>query len=299
MTGELLALGSALCFSISGVTVTRGAPRGAADNGAFLSLLLTTVIAGACWLALGAVRGFAPVTGAGLLWLAGAGVLTAFVGRVFLYESIQRLGAVRATAVKRLNPVFALLLGVLVLGEAVSSWGAVGVLLVLASFALLVHAQLQGRQSVDTGGAWRRLLNLGYLYGPVSALGYALGYLLRKLGLREAPDPFLGAMVGTLVGAALFVLAARFSAGYRAAVSATFRAPNGWLFAAGVAASVGQILYFAALNVSPMSRVALIVSLEVFGTMVLSVLFLGERLPARVAAAAVLGFAGAALLATA
>jgi drug/metabolite transporter (DMT)-like permease len=296
--GELLALGSALCFSISNVTVNRGVRPGAADNGAFLSLLLTTVISGACWLGLGAVHGFAPVTGAGLLWLAGAGVLTGFVGRVFLYESIQRLGAVRASAVKRLNPLFALLLGVLVLGEAVSGWSLAGVLLVLASFALLVHAQLRQRKPGGTGGsAMQRLLNLGYLYGPVSALGYALGYLLRKCGLREAPDPFLGAMVGTLVAAFVFVLAGRFNTGYRAAVAATFRAPNAWLFAAGVAGSLGQILYFAALNVSPMSRVALITSLEVFLTMGLSLLVLGERLPPRVAAAAAIGFAGAALLA--
>lgn len=296
--GELLALAAALCFSISNVTVPRGAPPGAADNGAFLSLLLTTAIAGGGWLVLGASRGFAPVTGAGLLWLAGAGVLTAFVGRVFLYESIQRLGAVRATAVKRLNPLFALLLGVLVLGESVSGWALAGVLLVLASFALLAHTQLRQRRPAVAGASdWQGLLSLGYLYGPASALGYALGYLLRKWGLREAPDPLLGAAVGTLVGSALFVLAARFSAGYRAAVAATFRVPNAWLFAAGVAASVGQILYFAALNVSPMSRVALIVSLEVFVTMALSVLFLGERLQPRVATAASLGFVGAALLA--
>lgn len=296
--GELYALGSALCFAISNVTVTRGAPRGAADNGAFLSLLLTTAIAGACWVGLGAARGFAPVTGAALLWMAAAGVLTAFIGRVFLFESIQRLGPVRATAIKRLNPLFALLLGVVVLGETISGWGLAGVLLVLGSFALLVHAQLAQRKPADEGAsAWRQLLNLGYLYGPVSALGYALGYLLRKWGLRETPDPFLGAMVGTLVGAALFLLAARFSGAYRAAVGATFRTPNRWLFAAGVAASLGQILYFAALNVSPMSRVALIVSLEVFGTMMLSVVLLGERLPGRVAVAATIGFAGAALLA--
>jgi drug/metabolite transporter (DMT)-like permease len=45
-----------------------------------------------------------------------------------------------------------------------------------------------------------------------------------------------------------------------------------------------------------MSRVALITSLEVFLTMGLSLLFLGERLPPRVAAAGAIGFAGAALL---
>jgi uncharacterized membrane protein len=89
----------------------------------------------------------------------------------------------------------------------------------------------------------------------VSALGYAFGYLLRKAGLNETPDPFFGAMVGTLAGAALFLASGVFSAGNRAAVKATFATPNVWLYAAGIMSSLGQILYFAALNVSPMSRV--------------------------------------------
>ncbi|MDQ6680930.1 MAG: EamA family transporter, partial [Pseudomonadota bacterium] len=119
---------------------------------------------------------------------------------------------------------------------------------------------------------------------------------LRKAGLHEMPDPFFGAMVGTLVGAALFVVAGAFSEPYRVAVRATFRRPNPWLYAAGIASSFGQIFYFAALNVSPMSRVALIVSMEVFITMALSVMFCGERLASRVGIAALLGVAGAAVL---
>ena len=75
----------------------------------------------------------------------------------------------------------------------------------------------QRRAGALPAGAWRRLLNLGYMYGPVSALGYALGYLMRKSGLQETPDPFFGAMVGTLVGAMLFVVAACFSESYRSA----------------------------------------------------------------------------------
>ena len=296
--GEFYALASALCFAISNVAVMRGAPRGAADNGAFLSLLLTAAISALGWLVLGSRQGFAPVTLNGVLWLAGAGVFTAFIGRVFLYASIQHLGAVRASAVKRLNPFFAVLLGMFVLGESVSGRAGWGVLLIVASFAVLVHAQLHsGAQSgVVPAGAWRRLLNLGYMYGPVSALGYALGNLMRKSGLQETPDPFFGAMVGTLVGAMLFVVAGCFSESYRLAVQGTFRRANPWLYVAGVAASFGQIFYFAALNVSPMSRVALITSMEVFITIALSLAFFGERLSARVAIAALLGFAGTVLL---
>jgi drug/metabolite transporter (DMT)-like permease len=103
-------------------------------------------------------------------------------------------------------------------------------------------------------------------------------------------------MVGTLVGAMLFVAAGRFSPGYRLAVQATFRRPNSWLYAAGALSSLGQILYFAALNVSTLSKAALLVSMEVFFTIVLSQMFLRERLTWRVGVAALLGFAGTALL---
>lgn len=296
--GEFYALASALCFAISNVMIMRGAPRGAADNGAFLSLLLTAAISGLVWLVLGLRQGFAPVTLNGVLWLAAAGVFTAFIGRVFHYASIQHLGAMRASTVKRLNPVFAVLLGVFVLGESVSGRAGWGVLLIVASFAVLVHAQphSSAQPGVVPAGAWRRLLNLGYMYGTVSALGYALGYLMRKAGLQETPDPFFGAMVGTLVGAMLFVVAGCFSESYRLAVQGTFRRANPWLYAAGVAGSFGQIFSFAALNVSPMSRVALITSMEVFITIALSLAFFGERLSARVAIAALLGFVGTALL---
>ena len=292
--GDAFALASALCFAISNVTIVRGARRGSDDNGAFLSLLLTAAISAAGWLVTSALNGAAPVTLRGVLWLAAAGVFSAFIGRVFLYASIERLGAIRASAVKRLNPFFAVLLGVAVLGERLSGDMVWGALLIVASFGLLVQAQWRGVAPAPAGPTPR--LNLGYLYGPLSALGYALGYLMRKAGLQDTPDPFFGAMVGTIVGAGMFVAAGRWSPAYRRAVEATWHRPNPWLYAAGVMGSFGQILYFAALNVSPMSRVALVVSMEVFFTIGLSLLFLAERLSWRIGLAALLGFAGTWLL---
>ena len=58
--------------------------------------------------------------------------------------------------------------------------------------------------------------------------------------------------------------------------------------------SFGQILYFAALNESPMSRVALISSIEVFVTLFLGFAFLRrhERLTPALILAAALGVAG-------
>jgi len=294
VTGDAFALLSATCFSVANITIVRGTSPGDDDNGAFVSLLLTTLIAGAGWLAWSAWHGTVPVTLAALGWFAVAGVLTAFVGRVFGYACVQQLGAMRASATKRLNPFFAVALGVGVLGERLTHGTVVGMVLIVASFALLV-ARAKGRAAIEGEAPGSRI---GYAYGLVSALGYATGYLGRKLGLADTPDAFLGTMVGTLFGALTFVLVGLFNARYAAAVRATFAAPRPWLLAAGAMSSFGQVAYFFALREAPISRVALITSMEVFITIFLSVIFLRrhESLTPAVFMAAVLGFLGTAAI---
>lgn len=298
LAGDAFALASAGCFAAANVLIARGARPGQGDNGAFVSLLLTAGISAAGWVAVGLARGFEPVTARALLWFAGAGVFTAYIGRVFFYASVQHLGAMRSSTMKRLNPFFAVVLGVGVLGETLTRGMGIGLALIAASFAALVAGATRAADDAPRERLGRRLLNAGYVYGPVSALGYATGYLLRKMGLAEAHDALLGAAVGTLVGALIFMATAAFRADYARAVRATFARPNRWLIAAGVMSSFGQILYFAALNVSPMSRVALIGSMEVFVTLFLGMLLLRRResLTPAVALAALLGVAGTAFI---
>lgn len=292
--GDLFTVASTLCFASSNVTVARGARPGADDNGAFVSLLITMAIAAAGWAVAGAMRGFEPVTLEALLWFGGAGVFTAFVGRVFFYSAIQRVGAMRSSTTKRLIPFFAVMLGVGVLGERLTGGMIAGMLLIVASFAVLLGS---GRMA-PAPGEERGRVNSGYLYAAVSAFGYAFGYLLRKMGLAAAHDPFLGAAIGCLVGAVLFAITGLFNREYARAVRATFSKPNPWLIAAGVLSSAGQIFYFLALNYSSLARVALVSSMEIFVTLALGAMFLrrSESVTAALLVAAVLGFAGAALV---
>lgn len=292
LAGDALAIASALAFAAANILIARGSRPGGGDNGAFVSLVITALIAGAGWLAQGLWRGFEPVTWRALGWFAGAGVFTAFIGRVFYYASVQALGAMRSSAMKRLNPFFSVLLGVLVMHDAMSGNMVLGVVLIGSSFGVLVR------------DAWRRGPRdggrnyAGYAYGPISALGYSTGYLLRKMGLSEAHDALLGACVGCLVGAVLFLATAAFNEDYGRSVRATFGPPNFWLLAAGVMSSLGQILYFYALNLSTISRVALLGSMEIFVTLFLAWVLLRRResvTPALLAAAA-LGFGGSAFI---
>jgi drug/metabolite transporter (DMT)-like permease len=135
-----------------------------------------------------------------VLWFAGAGNLTIFIGWVFLYASVQHLGAVRASAVKRLNPLFSVMLGVLLLGESFDVAILIGMLLIGSSFAVLIRQSLKARGAEQEGGAGQAadpswgvtLANLGFFYGPVSALAYAFGCVARKQGLILMPDPTFG-----------------------------------------------------------------------------------------------------------
>ena len=137
-------------------------------------------------------------------------------------------------------------------------------------------------------------INLGYIYGPISALAYATGYLARKQGLIILPDAAFGAMLGALVGGILYIIAGIFLDRYRADICSTFTVFNPWLFAAGVLSSLGQVSYFVALTHSPISQIALITSMEVFLTIFITTVFFRnhEQLTSGVMVAALMATAG-------
>jgi uncharacterized membrane protein len=300
--GEAFALLSMTMFATADVMINRGATRNSRSRGAFLSIIMTFGIALLIWFVHGVLAGFAPINRTAVAWFALAGVLTVLIGRVFLYASIQSLGAVKGSAVKRLNPFFSVILGVLLLNEAVSGMMAVGMLLIFSSFGLLVHQsfrtasdypQLQKKET-----AFGKLASRGYLFGPISALAYASGYVARKQGLLLMPDAVFGTMVGALTGALLFIGVALFYDWYREDLRATFAEFNPWLLAAGFFSTLGQIAYFFALTYSAVSKIALITSLEVFMTMFLSYLvFRGKlKITSEVVVAATLGVLGSLLV---
>ncbi len=296
--GEALAILSMTLFALTNITIVRGHDGKSRSSGAFLSIVITFLMSTLIWLLMVLRNGWPDVNATAVGWFALGGFLTIFIGRVLLYASIQHLGAIKASAVKRLNPFFSVLLGVLILGETISLPMMVGMLLIVMSFAVLVRQAvfLTGEKSegVNAHSAFDRFLNLGYLYGPVSALAYAAGYVARKQGMMEFPDSALGTMIGALTGIIFFVITSRFVSSYRDDLRKTFTVFNKWFLMAGCLSTFGQIAYFTALNYLAISKIALITSMEVFMTMILSTVFLlnKEKLTVDVIVAASLGFLG-------
>ena len=276
-TGEAFALLSAFFFAGSGVAVAKGAARsgGHGDHGALVSIIITAMAAAAVW-AVAPDTGAIPAAGgalyAGLAWFALSGVLTIFLGRTLLYQSIAYVGAIRASMVLRLNPFFAVLLAAILLGEAISGTAGAGMVMIMLSFLLLLRRTF-GPGAAEKNGVRPELRPspFHYVFGPASAFSYALGNIGRKHALSIIPDSSFGTLISALAGLVSFAVAALFVSRYRAAFLGILGNTTRWQVAAGLCASAGQLSLFAAIKHIEVSRAVMIGSLEIFLSMFLAV----------------------------
>jgi drug/metabolite transporter (DMT)-like permease len=271
--GEGFALLSAFGFAAASTTVAKSAgkgPRG--DNGAFLSVIMSTASAFAIWLLLRDPAGpLLPAQNAlpGIAWFALSGILTIMLGRALLFKSIEYLGAIRASAIKRLNPFFSVLLAAFVLGESISLLAGAGTALIVISLLVLIRRSMAQAQVKTAGRAGAT--PMAYLFGPLSALAYSFGYVARKFGLFYVPDSNFGTFVGAAAALLSYALGALIWDKYRRDFTGVFRNVTRWQFLAAAFISVGQLSQFAALYYIDLSRAVMIGSLEIFIAMFLAV----------------------------
>ena len=282
--GEFYALLSAASFGVAGAAVAKGAPAAKGDNGVFLSVILTLMLSVFLWVFLG--LDFDAIDGAqaflnGLLFFAAAGILATVFGRLTNYRSIALSGAIRSSLFRRLIPIFSTILAFTVLGERYSPLVLTGMILILASVAIVVLA----RRSSSKGNIelfTPNQVRLGLLFGAVSAFCYALAYIARKLAMVHLPDAALGAFIGALTGVVWYVFASPFSMRYRQSLTNVFADAGKWQWLAATGMSFGQVLLFFALISAPVAVVAIIGSLEMFvGAYLAAFLFKSEPVPGR------------------
>ena len=266
MSGEIIALVSAACFGLSGAAIAKGAEHGRrGDNGAFLSILFTAALAGLLWAAMGEADLGALDAGPLLLaigWFVLAGILATVLGRLAMFRSVELAGAITASLFRRLVPVFAGILGFLLLGETIGLVAAIGMAVIMGSVLAVMRTSLGaalGGTAADAA-AHRR----GQALGAASAGLYGGAYVTRKLGLMHVADPAFGAFVGAVTGIIWYALRAPFSSATRAMLNGMIGNTGRWQVLAAASMSLGQTLQFFALARADVAAVAVIGALEVF-----------------------------------
>ncbi|MCL6592506.1 MAG: DMT family transporter [Alicyclobacillus sp.] len=207
-----------------------------------------------------------------------AGVFSTYLGRLFYFDVIVKLGPARASVFQVSNPLFTFIIAWVLLGEQLTKLYVVGFFLTLAGLVLISY--VPGRQAraevassretplppVQPQAGWGMriltwMLQSGLLLGLFSAVAYAVGNVLRGAAIHRWNEPVFGAWLQAVSGMALHF-----------ATSPKARQMGRWwktadrrgvaLYALGGACTIGaQIFVIAAMRFIPVS-VATLISLS-------------------------------------
>lgn len=229
----------------------------------FTALLVNLAGGTVLLLAMAAAFGHLPRGGIGLSgigYFAASGLVAALAGQAANFAAIDRIGATRTASFVMTDNVFALVLGLLVLAQAVSGLSAAGItLLMVAAMAFTMETAAEdtaGRRGGETKGGftnWRSIFAFGKHriagvgLAVLSGFLFATAGILRALGVRELPSALLGAAINNVAAlvviAGVFVVRGRLrevlAVGWRAGI---------FLLLSGVASSAGTTGFILALQ---------------------------------------------------
>ncbi len=149
------------------------------------------------------------------------------VAWTLLALSQQQIGVARTGAVTSAAPLVGTILAAIFLGESLSIWTAVGVVLVVAGVALVSISR-----SLGTSQPW-----VFPTYGLAVALCWGVSPMFIRLGLRGLDAPVLGLTVGLGVSLVLHALVLRAMGAWQQ--SAWRRPAIRWMLIGGVTGAVG------------------------------------------------------------
>ncbi len=177
-SGELAALLTSVCFSLSSTMFTFATQRFGAMVANRARLVLATAFLMATHLVL--YGSLLPMKAEPhrWLWLGVSGIVGLVLGDIFLFNAYAHIGARLTMLMMSLAPVIAALTAWLFLGEQLAWLEVMGIAVTMGGIAWVV-LERNGKSNGVTGSRYGR----GILLGLGAAAGQALGMVLAKPGL--------------------------------------------------------------------------------------------------------------------
>jgi drug/metabolite transporter (DMT)-like permease len=149
----------------------------------------------------------------GVAFFALGGVFSSYLGRFFFFGSVVRFGPARASVFQLTGPVFTVLIAWVALDERLGWVRYVGIAITLAGLCLVVWRPGAMAQSAavraQRGGVLRWLAGSILVVGLGASLCYALGAVLRGVGMKRWDEPVVGALVAASAALLLHLATSR------------------------------------------------------------------------------------------
>ncbi len=290
--GIILAIGASLLFAIQNLCVRLGTQKGDVTGVMLMSLICNVLIIVPLVIVIYSRPYSDLFTPLSLVSFVAAGLFGSLIGRVLMFRSIKVIGASRTTPIISSNVFFASALAIIFLEESLTLFHFFGIVLIVGGVAFISW------ETANVSNSEMSLREIGLsLIVPLAAAG-AIGFepVFASLGLAQGTP--------VLPGVAIKVIAATIGFGTYIRLRSTFKVPLRdpifkWYIGAGITASLGLVLYFAALEVAPVVIVVPILQMMPLFVLVLSLLFLPQQLEnvtPRLFAAAVVVVVGATMV---
>jgi drug/metabolite transporter (DMT)-like permease len=286
MLGAVIALLSAFAFSLNGVLVRRGVVNATAAQGAFITVLMGVPLFALAALVAGQLFRLSSLSLEDYGLLAAAGMIHFVVGRYFNYQAIAAIGASRTGPIQALQIPYSIIVALIFLGEDVTLWMAVGIVLVMLGPAVMIERKKPAPVSAasaeppTTSPATTATLTTapkvelrqveGYACSILSAVMYGTSPILIRAALEgHSGLSVLGGLV-SYTAAALLLIASVLLPSQRTFVS-TLRPSTVRVFTgAGVSIFLAQMFRFVALSMASVAVVSTLQRASVVFTLILS-----------------------------
>lgn len=207
--GEILALLSLGMFSANILIVKAASNRLVTDVGIVIVITMNVIVSSLLVLGELLSRGlYITWNTKGFLLFVVTGIFSTYLGRWFFIETIVRIGPVRASAFQVSNPIFTVLITWLILGDAITGSTAVAIVAVLIGLVLVsyIPGAFTGEQDPVVSETRSKWEITRFLLPLASSLAYAIGNVLRGVGVQAWNEPIVGAFLGALSGFILYAL---------------------------------------------------------------------------------------------
>lgn len=289
----LLAVGAALfaavLFGMEGIVGKRGMEAG--GNAILASLIVAVdslIIFGGIGLFLTGMTSLRSGRAVGIAAFFLSGVLASGIGVLATWQGVDRLGASINTAAVNSRPLFASVLGYLLLGESLGLVPAGGIVTLVVGLVLI---------SLSKGGDIRGWKKRALAFPLGGAVVFALGNVLRRFALSRTPIPLFEGIAINAVGG-LAVLVTYVGLAGRTDVLQAPRRAYGWFVVTGVITAVALLAVFFALEREQVAVIDALVATAPFFTLLFTRLFLRdvERITRLLLVGATFVVAGAVLI---
>ena len=272
------AFGSALFAGLTAILAKLGIRKTDSD---VATAIRTAVVLVFSWVMVfvGSQGQITQVSGTTLLFLVLSGLAT---GASWLcYFKALSMGDVnKVVPVDKASIVLTLILAFVILGEPISAWKMVGIVLIAVGTFLMIQRKAETAEQVAAAAAAERTHGRGWLfYAILSAVFASLTAILGKIGISGV-ESNLGTAIRTCVVLAMAWVVVGVT-GKAGKVRETPRNELGWICLSGVATGASWLCYYRALHDGLASVVVPIDKLSIVVSIAFAYFAFGERLTRR------------------